>query len=96
MSGHTLGEWKAWKAPTGEWTVRAEYRDEQDRRVTSWPAVCNCGVQDNEANAHLMAASKEMLEACKAFVRKVDAGKARSTESYLQMKAAIAAAEGKS
>lgn len=37
-----------------------------------------------------------LLAACKTFVRKVEAGEARSTRSYAEMKAAIALAEGES
>ena len=47
-----------------------------------------------EANARLIAAAPDLLEACKAFCRKVEAGEAKSTRSYAQMKAAIAKAEG--
>ena len=36
----------------------------------------------------------ELLEACEEFVRKVEAGEARSTHSYQQMKVAIAKARG--
>lgn len=44
------------------------------------------------SNGHLMAASPDLLLACLEFVRKVDAGEAKSTRSYQQMKAAIAKA----
>lgn len=37
----------------------------------------------------LFAAAPELLAACQEFVRKVDAGEAKSTRSYAQMKAAI-------
>jgi hypothetical protein len=43
--------------------------------------------------AKLEAVNTALLEACKEFVRKVDCGQARSTRSYMQMKAAIAKAE---
>ena len=36
----------------------------------------------------------ELLEVCEEFVRKVEAGEARSIRSYQQMKAAIANARG--
>lgn len=49
----------------------------------------------NYANARLMAAAPDLLEACIQFVRKVECGKARSKKSYEQMKKAIAKAEGK-
>lgn len=41
------------------------------------------------ANAKLIAAAPDLLEACIEFVRKVEAGEARSIRSYAQMKAAI-------
>lgn len=47
-----------------------------------------------EANARLIAAAPELLAACIEFVRKVDAGEAKSTRSYEQMKAAIAKSKG--
>lgn len=50
---------------------------------------------EQSANAILIAAAPELLEACKAFVAKVDRGEARSSESYQQMKSAIEKAEGK-
>lgn len=50
---------------------------------------------ENQANAALIAAAPELLEACKEFVRKVECGEARSKRSYAQMKAAIAKAEVK-
>lgn len=46
------------------------------------------------ANARLIAAAPDLLEACKEFVRKVECGEARSTKSYNQMKAAISKATG--
>lgn len=46
------------------------------------------------ANARLIAAAPDMLAACKEFIRKVEAGEAKSKRSYAQMKAAVAKAEG--
>ena len=46
------------------------------------------------ANARLFAAATDLLEAAKELVRKVEAGKARSTRSYAAFKTAIAKAEG--
>jgi hypothetical protein len=47
-----------------------------------------------EADAILYAAAPYLLAACVEFVRKVDAGEARSKRSYAAMKAAIAKATG--
>jgi hypothetical protein len=60
---HTPGDWRPWQSPSGEWTVRTWYTDERGRRCTAWPAVCDAGGQDNEANARLMAAAPKLLEA---------------------------------
>lgn len=45
------------------------------------------------ANAQLIAAAPALLAACEEFVRKCEAGEARSTHSYAQMKAAIVQAK---
>lgn len=47
-----------------------------------------------KANARLIAAAPDLYDACKEFVRKVEAGEARSSASYKQMKAAIKKAIG--
>ena len=52
--------------------------------------------QEMKANARLIAASPDLLEACEEFVRKVECGEAKSKRSYTQMKAAIAKAGGES
>lgn len=49
--------------------------------------------KDAEARATIMASAPELLAACEEFVRKVEAGEARSVRSYEQMKAAIAKAK---
>ena len=46
-------------------------------------------LEENKANANLIATAPELLEACLEFVRKVDCGEARSIRSYKQMKSAI-------
>lgn len=46
-----------------------------------------------EANAKLIAAAPDLLSACQEFVRKVEAGEARSKRSYAEMKAAITKAQ---
>ena len=54
---------------------------------------CGKVVELQNKVAKLEAVNTALLEACKEFVRKVDCGQARSTRSYMQMKAAIAKAE---
>jgi hypothetical protein len=51
-------------------------------------------IPEQEANARLIAAAPDLLEACAEFVRKCNCGEARSTRSYAQMQAAIAKATG--
>lgn len=48
------------------------------------------------ANARLIAAAPDLLEAVKEFCRRVEAGEVRSIKSYAIFKAAIAKAEGHS
>lgn len=85
-----------------------EERAGSDGRVTKhahWIAECDAGLDfdtdheaqldENIANAHLIAAAPDLLAACKEFVRKCECGEARSTRSYIQMKAAILKAEGR-
>ena len=72
MSGPTPGPWEAWLAPTGEAVVRRVYRDKQNRRVTEWPAVCNCNTLDNMANAHLIAAAPDLLAVAQMVAKASD------------------------
>lgn len=48
----------------------------------------------NHADANLISAAPDLLEACEEFVRKVENGEAQSTRSYNQMKLAIGKARG--
>lgn len=54
----------------------------------------NGGQSECTKCAHLQEINADLLAACQEFVRKVEAGEARSTRSYEQMKAAIAKAAG--
>jgi hypothetical protein len=58
--------------------------------------VAGIGVDEDipecTANAKLIAAAPDLYAACVEFCRKVEAGEAKSTASYEQMKAAIAKA----
>lgn len=51
-------------------------------------------VMADEANACLIAAAPELLEACKAYIRYCDDGEGEIAPMYKTMKAAIAKAEG--
>ena len=80
---HTPGPWVAGDNEMGDYTVWEGTLEEVGDVLAA--------VRE-EANAHLMDASPDLLAACVEFVRKVDEGTARSVKSYAQMKAAIAKA----
>jgi hypothetical protein len=73
MSEHTPTPWTVWQAPEGFWTVKAVYNDEQGRRITSWPAVCNAGAQNNEANAALIVEAVNSYAANVATIARLSA-----------------------
>lgn len=77
----------------GPWQVHGSHIYTADPERALLAQVHNPGSRRDDyplkANAHLIAAAPDLLEACKEFVRKVDAGEARSARSYYEMKAAI-------
>jgi hypothetical protein len=85
----------------GEWEV---YQDEDDairvRETATAKGLIICELVQSStdaemmANADLLAAAPDLLAACEEFVRKVEAGEARSVRSYAQMTAALAKARG--
>ncbi len=99
---HTPGPWKAdirsgclAVYPTREdhnclsgarqWAIHYSNKDAEQTQGGGWTMS-----EEARANAHLIAAAPELLEACQEFVRKVECGEARSRRSYAQMKAVIA------
>jgi hypothetical protein len=94
MSEYTKGPWvisdadfnNVPKNPNAEFAINSE---------DGWHVAEILDVTNPEADARLIAAAPELLEACKEFVRKCECGEARSTRSYAQMKAAISKAEGR-
>jgi hypothetical protein len=56
---------------------------------TDWEGLSHARWVDGMEVARLIAAAPCLLEAAVEFVRKVDAGEARSTKSYAAFKAAI-------
>lgn len=75
-------------------SVADEVIDRHGVQSSSVVAVFPMRNGEARANARLFAASKKLYAACAEFVRKVEAGEAKSTRSYAQMKAAIAEADG--
>jgi len=78
----TKGEWKAVKLPykVGLCTHEIQFNEDGE---------CVTDGVYGEANAKLIAAAPDLLEACMEFVRKVECGEAKSKRSYAQMKQAI-------
>ena len=63
--------------------------------ATMWGALSVRELKGQDlANAKLIAAAPELLEACVEFVRRVEAGEIRSKLTYATMKAVIAKAKG--
>ena len=99
MAEHTPGPWKV-TTNLDYWVERVNFEGGEGE----FKGIALCGdihwPNSNEtqfeweANARLIAAAPDLLEACKEFVRKCEAGEARSTRSYNEMRAAITKAEG--
>lgn len=87
MSGHKKG-----------WTLVCEPLDYLDGIQSGLVVKKNNGApvayMFDHKEAQLAAAAPDLLEAAREFVRKVEAGEARSTKSYAAFKAAIARADG--
>ena len=97
---HTPGPWEARKG-AGWYVARPRYGEatlavgmDGVTLVTSPSETPWNDDVESEANARLIAAAPELLEACEEFVRKCECGEALSSRSYAQMIAAIAKAKG--
>ena len=84
MSGHTPGPWFTYFSERGIWTV-------QEPR--GWIAELTPDRPNQEANARLIAAAPDLLEAAKAMTE--PAGEIAYRERWMALKAAIAKAEGR-
>ena len=78
----------------GKWYCGQHDPQAKASRAAKNMAAWDARSKANRAKFLLDAAAPDLLAACKEFVRKVDAGEAKSRRSYAQMKAAIAKAEG--
>lgn len=102
MNEHTPGPWVAvehegengywWQVLQGAWDV--SHNGASDPGVVADARYSAMTPAENEANARLIAAAPELLEAAKDFIRKVDEGRARSVDSYTKFSAAITKTEG--
>ncbi len=91
MSAHTPGPWTARMLDDPQWVV-----------ASSGPLVCNTLHGNDEANARLIAAAPEMLDAARMavkelewFLSKAGPGSYSATGTLEQLRAAIAKAEGR-
>lgn len=99
---HTPGPWEAYFVSSAGWSVRmAQPRDGYDRPdpicSMAWWQFDKPGIIDNDisgANARLIAAAPELLEACDQLIRWVAKGSGPSCEAIRFAKAAIAKATG--
>jgi hypothetical protein len=97
MNKHTQGPWVVMPkgfAKSGLWQAPTVYATDDELRYV---AVCACAdfanganVTDNLANAHLISAAPDLLEALEAVVRVAD----RKTDEFDKARAAIAKAKG--
>lgn len=97
---HTLGPWTWFKGnANGKGLIRIE--SSCDARPSGIHISSLTRSPENEANAALIAAAPELLEACNAYIRylqaKIDSGRFKYAEAQLknQCLAAIAKAEGR-
>lgn len=95
---HTPGPWK-WTSNYTSSTNEPTWSliDGTGYGILSCDGIGNSpqGLGDTgHANARLIAAAPELLEAAKEFVRKCECGEARSKRSFQQFKAAITKATG--
>ncbi len=93
MSGHTPGPWKASSQayPGGRWT---EWYVESEPGCYVWNNDDGYSGSADEADAHLIAAAPELLEAARAMVEAMGSY-AEHTRNGLQLLHAIAKAEGR-
>lgn len=98
MSGPTPGPWYVEEQPYNSSSHYIRGSDARGNRLTFGKGavahIPRSSVMPMAANARLIAAAPDLLEAAIEFVRKVDCGEGRSTKSYAQFKAAIAKATG--
>lgn len=90
---HTKGIWKMNTFANGN------VENENGRSIASCMGYSTNGgngehIEENIANAKLITAAPDLLNACLEFVRKVECGEARSKRLYEQMKDAIEKAIG--
>jgi hypothetical protein len=92
---HTPGPWVCSQMESGGWKIHpADNPGFKICRIENAITYLMDFDEAAEPDARLIAAAPDLLAACQEFVRKVEAGEARSTKSYEQMKAAIAKADG--
>ena len=91
MAKPTQEKWSVGGTDSGGGSTMGVYCDDAtgNRIADCHPQFSTIDRGEARANAVLMAAAPELLAACQEFCRKVDAGEARSKQSYSQMSNAI-------
>ena len=103
---YTPGPWTWHNTPKDGIFIRAQYRATDGRMTTNYPATINMNpLLPSEANAHLVAAAPEMLDALIEIVASAidanghyardDGGVFISSQAFHQARDAVAKAEGK-
>ena len=94
MSEYTPGPWRSFTTPSGLSAVECVKR--RDHLATIYPQVGFDGIHEGEANARLMAAAPELLQACEAILAADERGQGLPfSEAMRDARKAIAKAEGR-
>jgi len=98
MNKHTPGPWKFYKGklrPKFSQVMIIEIRDKTGKSIVKWTGFdgVNLPKKEIEANAHLMAAAPELLEACQLALITIES--APRTNMFTRTKLTIAIAKAK-
>lgn len=91
MSKHTPGPWEAGPNPRGICSNEYVVRPAGEFPHGAWVADCGMGDDESIANAHLIAAAPEMLEALKSALGWM----VQDSDDYRRVVAVIAKAENR-
>jgi hypothetical protein len=93
MSGHTPGPWQRARNNVHAAQIAVVHHCLNNDWVEVWSPAAFCATEETqEANARLIAAAPELLEALRKYMDNDDLGARLSSPSYLAAKTAIAKA----